>query len=94
MVKSLVQSIMGTPKVNFSNIIKTYKTSWFVTESEFTELRNTYVFQNTPLPTSDIYGGLYLGVARDDFDGFLAGSKKYRAVAVCDDIMRKIRSMK
>ena len=68
-----------------------YKTAWFVTESEVQELKHRFVFNNTPVKSGDIYQGLYFGVAHDDFDAFLKGAKKYKVVAVCEDVMQKIR---
>jgi hypothetical protein len=82
---------MKTPPFNYANITKSYKTDWFVTDQEVKELRE-YVYQSAPVSAGDIYGGMYLAIHKDDFPKFLAGEKKYRAIAVCEAVMKKVNS--
>jgi len=80
---------MKAPPFNFANITKSYKTDWFVTDNEIVELRD-YIYQNAPMPSSDIYSGMYMGIHKDDFQNFLNGERKYRAIAVCIALYQKI----
>lgn len=73
---------MKTPPFKYTNIIKVHKTDWFVSEHEIKELRQ-YVYQDTPVKSGDIYGGLFLGIHHNDFNVYLSGGVKYRAVAIC-----------
>ena len=76
---------MKTPPFNYTNISKVYKTDWFITEHELKDLRQ-YVYQDSPVASGDIYGGLFLGIHHDDFNTYLSGGTKYRAVAICKTI--------
>jgi len=80
-----------TPAVNHANIIKSYKTDWYVTETEIAELRQNYVFNNQPVRTGDLYGGMYIGIAFEDFEKYRSGNKDYRVIVICESIMNKIR---
>jgi hypothetical protein len=82
---------MKTPPFIFSNITKSYKTDWYVTEQDLKELRQ-YVYQNAPVRQGDIYGGMYLAIHKDDFSKFLAGEKTYRAIVVCEAVLKKVNS--
>lgn len=82
---------MKTPAVNHANILRIYKSAWFVTDTEIADMKKTYVFQSIPVPAGDLYHGLYLGVAHDDFDKFQRGEKLYRVIAVCKELIDKMK---
>ncbi len=82
---------MSLPPFNHSNIKTVYRTDWFTTEREIDELRNDYFYQSKPVPAGDIYGGLYLGIAKVDMQRYMDGEKIYRAIAICEPIMAKLR---
>lgn len=82
---------MKTPPINHSNILRIYKSDWFVTETEIADIKKSYVFQDIPVHKGDIYGGLFLGIHVEDFEKFAKGAPKYRAIAICDALNQKLK---
>lgn len=78
------------PEVIFSNIKSIYKTDWFLTDQEIQELKQNFVFRNTPVASGDIYQGMYIGIAHKDFDNYLKGGKIYHAIIVCKSVIDKV----
>lgn len=78
---------MKTPTINQGNVLRIYKSAWFITQDEVAELKKSYVYQNKPIGNGDMFQDLYVGIAYEDFEKFQKGAKTYRAILVCKDLI-------